>query len=73
LILYIYECVFKMKRKVNKKNYTEVDNFEGKPKKHSVKKDKSTKRRLSIYDEFDDEDLDEYSSDYDAFEEEDDF
>jgi hypothetical protein len=65
---------FKMKRKVNKKNYTEVDNFEGKPKKHSIKKDKSTKRRLSIYDEFDDEeDLDDYSPDYDDIDEEDDF
>jgi hypothetical protein len=63
---------FKMKRKVNKKNYTEVDNFEGKPKKHSIKKDKSAKRRLSIYDEFDEEDLDDYSPDYDDDDEEDD-
>ncbi len=54
-----------MKRKVNKKNYTEADNFDGKPKKQSSKRDKSSKRRLSIYDEFDDEDLDDYSSSYD--------
>ena len=62
-----------MKRKVNKKNYTEVDNFERKQKKHAGKRDKSSKRRLTIYDEFEDEDLDDYTSGYDDFEEEDDF
>jgi hypothetical protein len=62
-----------MKRKVNKKNYTEVDSFERKPKKHPGKRDKSAKRRLSIYDEFDDEDLVDYSSNYDDFDEEDNF
>jgi hypothetical protein len=61
-----------MKRKVNKKNYTEVDNFERKRKKHLGRKDRSSKRRLTIYDEFDDEDLDDYSSDYDDFDEDDD-
>jgi hypothetical protein len=61
-----------MKRKVNKKNYTEVDNFERKQKKHLGRKDRSSKRRLTIYDEFDDEDLDDYSSDYDDFDEDDD-
>lgn len=50
-----------MKRKGNKKNYPEADNFERKAKKHSEKKGKSSKRRLSIYDEFEDEDLLDYS------------
>ncbi|MEE4286575.1 MAG: hypothetical protein V2I31_10510 [Mariniphaga sp.] len=62
-----------MKRKVNKKNFTEADNFERKQKKHLGKRDKSSKRRLTIYDEFEDEDLDDYASNYDDFEEEDDF
>jgi hypothetical protein len=50
-----------MKRKVNKKNYTEVDNFERKTKKYTGKRDKSSKRKLSIYDEFEDEGLDDFS------------
>lgn len=61
-----------MKRKVNKKNYTEVDNFERKQKKHLTRKDRSSKRRLTIYDEFDDEDLDDYSSNYGDFDEDED-
>lgn len=48
-----------MKRKGNKKNYNEVDNFERKGKKSTSKKDKSSKRRLSIYDDFEDEDFDD--------------
>lgn len=60
-----------MKRKVNKKNYVEADNFERKQKKHLGRKDRSSKRRLTIYDEFDDEDLDDYSSNYDDFDDED--
>ncbi len=64
----------KMKRKVNKKNYIEADNFERKQKKHLGRREKSSKRRLSIYDEFDDEDLDDYSlNGEDDFEEESDF
>jgi len=62
-----------MKRKGNVKNYTEVDNFERKKKKHLGKRDKSSKRKLTIYDEFDEEELDEYSSVYDEFDEDDDF
>ena len=54
-----------MKRKENKKNYREDNGFEKKPKKHFSKKDRGTKRRLTIYDEFDDEDSDDYSLDYD--------
>ncbi|WP_372948359.1 hypothetical protein [Mariniphaga sp.] len=61
-----------MKRKVNKKNFAEADNFERKQKKHLGKRDKSSKRRLTIYDEFEDEDLDDYSSNYEDFDEEDD-
>lgn len=60
-----------MKRKVNKKNYNEVDSFDRKQKKHSARKEKSSKKRLSIYDEFDEEDIDEYSFSYD--DEDDDF
>ena len=61
-----------MKRKVNKKNYTEIDNFDRK-KKHSAKKDKSSKRRISIYDEFEEEEANGYLSDYDDFDEDDDY
>ncbi len=63
---------YKMKQKGIKKNFSETDNFERKQKKHLGKKDKSLKRRLTIYDEFDEEDLDDYSSDYDDFEEDED-
>jgi len=62
-----------MKRKVNKKNYTEEENFGRKPQKGQVQKDKSSKRRLSIYDEFEDEDLEDYRSykNQDEFDDED--
>ncbi len=62
-----------MKRKENKKNFTETDNFERKTKKHQAKKDRSSKRRLTIYDEFDDESLDDYSSIDEDFDDEDDY
>ena len=62
-----------MKRKVNKKNYIEGETFEGKPKKQVAKRDKSSKRRLSIYDEFDDEELDDYSSQFDDSDDDDNF
>ena len=59
-----------MKRKENKKNFREIDNFERKSGKGLAKKDKSTKRRLTIYDEFEEEEeLDDY---YEEEEEEDD-
>lgn len=51
-----------MKRKVNKKNFAGEDNFDKKTPKGQVKKDRSSKRRLSIYDDFEDEDLDDYFS-----------
>jgi hypothetical protein len=62
-----------MKRKVNKKNFNEVDNFDRKVKKKPLKREKSSKKRLSIYDEFDDEDLDDfsYSKSYDSDEDDD--
>jgi len=60
-----------MKRKVNKKNYTEVDNFDRKQKRNPARRDKSSKKRLSIYDEFDDEDPDDYSYRFNQFEDED--
>jgi hypothetical protein len=50
-----------MKRKVNKKNYTEDESFGRKPKKGQVKKDRSSKRRLSIYDDFEDGEPDDSS------------
>jgi len=61
-----------MKRKVNKKNYPEVDNFERKQKKHYSKRTKRPKRKLSIYDEFEDDELDDYSFNYDDLEDDDD-
>ncbi len=62
-----------MKRKGNKKNYPESDNFDRKAKKHSAKKEKSSKRKLSIYDEFEEDDLLDYSyKGNDDFEDEDD-
>jgi len=64
-----------MKRKVNRKNYPEADDFERKQKKHLSKKAKKpwSKRKLSIYDEFEEEDLNDYSFNYNDFEEDEDF
>ena len=61
-----------MKKKSPKKNYNEEDFFEKKPKKNHLKKDKSSKRKLTIYDDFDDEELDDYPSIYDDLDEEED-
>lgn len=57
-----------MKNKVNKKNLPELDKFDRRQKKHTVSKIKSSKHKLSIYDEFEDEDLMNYSSDSEDFE-----
>ena len=54
-----------MKRKENKKNYNEGDNFNKKGKNSTPRKDRSSKRRLTIYDEFEDEDLEDYQLGYD--------
>ena len=61
-----------MKRKGNKKNYIEEDHFERKQKKNVGKKDRSSKRKLTIYDEFEEEEPDVYLSDYDEFYDDDD-
>ena len=61
-----------MKRKGHRKNYPEEDYFEQKQKKNHVKKDRSSKRKLTIYDDFDDEELDDHTSSYDDFDEDDD-
>ena len=53
-----------MKNKVDKKNLPEFDKFDRKQKKHTSSKIKSSKHKLSIYDEFEDEDLMSYSSDF---------
>ena len=54
-----------MKLKVKKKNYGQEENFDRKAKRKAPKKDKSSKRKLSIYDDFEDEDLDDYQLGYD--------
>lgn len=55
-----------MKPKVNKDKFPQFDKFDRKQKKHTSSKSKSSKRRLSIYDEFDDDDLmGDFSSPYD--------
>ncbi len=57
-----------MKKKVNKKGFPELDKFDRKQKKHTSIKQKSSKNKLSIYDEFEDDDLMDYTSDLDEFE-----
>lgn len=58
-----------MKKKVNKNRLPELDRFDRKQKKNAGSRNKGSKHRLSIYDEFDDEDLLNYSSDFDSLEE----
>lgn len=54
-----------------KKNYSELDKFDRKQNKHASPKSKSSKYKLSIYDEFEeDEDLTNYSSNLEEFEDE---
>jgi len=45
-----------MKKNSVKKNYSDSDDNFGSGKKGAVSKDKSSKRRLSIYDEYEEED-----------------
>lgn len=55
-----------MKKKVDRHSSPEFDKFDRKQKKHTAShKAKSSKHKLSIYDEFDDEDLMGFSSDVD--------
>jgi hypothetical protein len=58
-----------MKNKVNKNNFPDFDKFDRKQKKHTGSKIKSSKHKLSIYDEFEDEDLMNYSLDSEESEE----
>lgn len=59
-----------MKKKVNKGGYAETDKFDRKQKRHSGERSHSSKNKLSIYDEFEDEDLMEYPLSFDDEEEE---
>ncbi|WP_346854036.1 hypothetical protein [uncultured Draconibacterium sp.] len=54
-----------MKKKVSKHASSELDKFDRKQSKHVAPKGKSSKGKLSIYDEFDEDDDDfiDYSSD----------
>ena len=56
-----------MKRGVNKNSTSEFDKFDRKQKKKASPKTKDFKRKMSIYDEFEDEDLSDYSSGMDDF------
>ena len=51
-----------MKKKVNRKQNSELDKFDRKQRKHSGTKSKNAKGKLSIYDSFEDEDLVNYST-----------
>jgi hypothetical protein len=58
-----------MKRGVNKNSTPEFDKFDRKQKKKTSSKTKSSKRKMSIYDEFEDEDLLNYSSSLEDYDE----
>lgn len=57
-----------MKKKVSHQSFGESDKFDRKQKNHTRSKDKSFKNKLSVYDEFEDEDLINYSSESDETE-----
>ncbi len=52
-----------MKKKVNKKNNSELDKFDRRQHKHAVVKQKDSKNKYSIYDDFDEEELTNYYED----------
>lgn len=58
-----------MKKEVTQKNFTEFDKFDRKQKNYSGPKNKSSISKLSIYDEFEDEDLKNYSSAFEEYDE----
>ncbi|WP_372651921.1 hypothetical protein [Draconibacterium sp.] len=61
-----------MKKKVNKTRHPELDKFDRKQKKHGGSREKSSKHKYSIYDEFDedeDDDMLDYTSEFDDEEE----
>lgn len=61
-----------MKKKVNRREFSDLDKFDRKQHKHFSAKSKESKRKLSIYDEFsDEEDYLDYK--FGAEEEEDEF
>ncbi len=47
-----------MKKKVTKRNNSELDKFDRKQKRHAAPMQKDTKNKYSIYEDFDDDDLD---------------
>ncbi|MDX8340148.1 hypothetical protein SLH46_13195 [Draconibacterium sp. IB214405] len=59
-----------MKKKVNKIRHPELDKFDRKQKRHGSSREKSSKQKFSIYDEFDEEDeMPDYTSEFDDEEE----
>ncbi|WP_167608788.1 hypothetical protein [Maribellus sediminis] len=55
-----------MKKNVKKREFSDLDRFDRKHKRVSSPKEKgSSKHRFSIYDDFEDEDLTDNSSEYD--------
>ena len=52
-----------MKKKDNRKSFSEFDKFDRKQKRHPGSTEKSSKHKFSIYDEFDEEALDDSSYD----------
>lgn len=58
-----------MKKNAPKRNFSEFDKFDRKQQKHAFVKDKSSKNKYSIYEDYD-EDEDQLTNDYD---EDDDF
>jgi len=54
-----------MKKKVTKKNFSELDKFDRKQKRHGAPESKNSKNKYSIYEDFDEEDLDEEDLDDD--------
>ena len=45
-----------MKKNVNRRNFSDLDKFDKRQKKHAVSKQKDSKNKYSIYDDFNDED-----------------
>ncbi len=57
-----------MKKNVSRKNFSEFDKFDKKLKRHAASKQKESKNKYSIYDDFENEDLTDYYSNDDDFE-----
>lgn len=53
-----------MKKNVNRRNFSDLDKFDKKQKRHAIGKEKDSKNKYSIYDDFnDDEELTDYFQD----------